>query len=67
MAPFDAAMREAVCALDALGEGRAGIAALTGLPLARVREFLADTGPNVSPASLVTAADSAVSPVLLGR
>ena len=42
-APFDATMRDAVRILDGLGETRAGIASLTGLPLARVREHLADS------------------------
>jgi ABC-type transporter Mla subunit MlaD len=43
IAPFDATMRDAVRALHALDEGRAGIAELTGLPLPRVREYLADS------------------------
>jgi hypothetical protein len=54
-APFDAAMRDAVRALNALDEGRAGIAQLTGLPPVRVREYLAD-------ASLVTATPAAGTP-----
>jgi len=41
-APFDAAMSTAVRSLDSLGETRAGIVSLTGLPLTRVREYLAD-------------------------
>lgn len=41
-ASFDTAMRDAVRALDALGESRTGIASLTGLPLTRVREYLAE-------------------------
>ena len=41
-AAFDPVMRDAVRSLDRLGESRAGIAELTGTPLARVREFLAD-------------------------
>ena len=51
--PFDDAMRDAVRALDALDEGRAGIAELTGMPLARVREYLADTDPSPIPAAPV--------------
>lgn len=51
IAPFDVAMRDAVRALDALDEGRAGIADLTGLSLAGVREYLADTGPSPVPAA----------------
>jgi hypothetical protein len=39
-APFDAAMRDAVQAIEGLGETRAGIASLTGLPASRVREYL---------------------------
>ena len=45
-APFDATMRDSVRTLDALGETRAGIANLTGLPLTRVREHLADDAPS---------------------
>lgn len=41
-APFDAAMRDAVHALSRLGESRAEITGLTGAPLARVREYLAE-------------------------
>jgi ABC-type transporter Mla subunit MlaD len=52
MAPFDAAMRDAVRALDALDEGRAGIAELTGLSLAGVREYLADACPSPAPVSV---------------
>ncbi|HTJ66670.1 MAG TPA: hypothetical protein VL551_04000 [Actinospica sp.] len=50
-ASFDAAMRDAVRALDNLGESRTGIASLTGLPLARVREHLADHEHGVGAAS----------------
>lgn len=39
-APFEAAAREAVRGLERLGETRAGIADLTGLPPARVRDYL---------------------------
>ena len=53
--PFDIAMRDAVRALDALDEGRAGIAELTGLSLATVREYLAETGP--SPVTATSVAD----------
>jgi hypothetical protein len=45
-APFDAAIRDAVRALDQLSETRAGITALTGVPLARVREYLTDCTTN---------------------
>jgi hypothetical protein len=45
-APFDAAMRDAVRALDRLGETRAGITGLTGLPLTWVREYLTDCTTN---------------------
>ena len=41
-APFDAAMRDSVRALEDIGETRAGIASLTGLSLSRVREQLAE-------------------------
>ncbi|MBR7827579.1 hypothetical protein KDK95_14770 [Actinospica sp. MGRD01-02] len=41
-APFDAAMCAAIHGLEALGETRRGIASLTGLPLCRVREQLAE-------------------------
>lgn len=41
-APFEAAMRDSIRALEGIGETRAGIASLTGLPLSRVREHLAD-------------------------
>ena len=50
-APFDAAMRDAVRALDRLGETRAGIAALTGVPPMRVREYLADEAPRAAAAT----------------
>ena len=49
-APFDAAMRDAMCALDRLGETRAGISNLTGVPLTRVREYLIDSATTVSDA-----------------
>jgi hypothetical protein len=39
--PFELAIRDAVRALDELDETRAGIAVLTGLSTARVREYLA--------------------------
>lgn len=39
--PYEAAMRDAVLALDGLEETRTGIAELTGLSPARVREYLA--------------------------
>ena len=48
-APFDAAMREAVRALDQLGETRTGIAELTGVPLTRLREYLAENAAPCSP------------------
>ena len=41
-APFGAEMRDAVRALDRLGETRAGITALTGVAPTRVREYLTD-------------------------
>jgi hypothetical protein len=45
--PFDEAMRDAVRRLDHLGESRTGIAELTGLPLTRVRGYLAaDVAPQ---------------------
>ena len=47
-APFDAAMRDAVRALDRLGETRAGIAELTSVALTRVREYLVESAPAVS-------------------
>lgn len=47
-APFDDAMRDAIRVLDRLGESRAGIIALTGLPSARVREHLADGTPGAT-------------------
>ena len=43
-APFDAAMRDSVRALEDIGETRAGIASLTGLSLSRVREQLVAEG-----------------------
>lgn len=45
-APFEDAIRAAVCVLDNLGETRASIAGLTGLSLSRVRECLAETAPT---------------------
>lgn len=57
-APFDAAMRDALCTLDRLGETRAGITALTGVPLTRVREYLTDSA---------TAASDAVATESLGK
>jgi hypothetical protein len=59
IAPFDAAMREAVRALDALDEGRAAIVELTGMPLARVREYLADTDTSSMTATSVVDAPAA--------
>lgn len=47
-APFDAAMRDALRTLDRLGETRAGIAALTGVPPTRVREHLASEAPRTT-------------------
>lgn len=41
-APFQQAARDAVRALDTLGETRTGIAALTGLALAQVRDYIVD-------------------------
>lgn len=41
-APFEAAAHDAVRGLERLGETRAGIADLTGLPLGRVRDYLLD-------------------------
>lgn len=41
-APFDAAMRDSLRALEDIGETRVGIASLTGLSLSRVREQLAE-------------------------
>jgi hypothetical protein len=41
-APFLQAALEALRSLDRLGETRTGIAELTGLPVARVRDFLTD-------------------------
>jgi hypothetical protein len=40
-APFQTAMRDAIRTLDQLGETRAGIADLTGVPLVQVRGYLA--------------------------
>jgi hypothetical protein len=45
------AMRMAVRAIDGLDEPRAGIAELTGLPMLRVREYLADVGADCDPAT----------------
>jgi hypothetical protein len=42
-ASFNASIRDALRTLENLRESRAGIAQLTGLSLARVREYLADT------------------------
>lgn len=50
-APFDLAIREAVCALEGLGETRAGIAALTGLAPARVRGYLSDAAQRIGQAA----------------
>jgi hypothetical protein len=50
-APFDAAMRAAVRALDRLGETRAGITALTGVPSARVRDYLTNEAPIAADAA----------------
>lgn len=50
-APFDAVMRDAVRALDRLGETRAGITALTGVPPTRVRECLTDAAPPAADAA----------------
>ena len=40
-APFERTARDAVRALDRLGETRSGIADLTGLSVVRVRDYLA--------------------------
>lgn len=56
-APFDAAMRDALCALDRLGETRAGISSLTGIPLTRVREYLTDGATAVSDAAAAGSLD----------
>ncbi|MEY9860589.1 hypothetical protein ABH935_006226 [Catenulispora sp. GAS73] len=64
VAPFEAVIREAVLKLDQLGETRAGIAALTGLPLLRVRDYFVESGPK-APApgtSNICGTDSAGSP-----
>lgn len=50
-APFEDSIRQAVRTLDALGETRAGIAALTGLPMAHLRQCLAQTDASVSVAA----------------
>lgn len=42
-APFDAAMCDSVRAIESLGETRTGIASLTGLSMARLREYLASS------------------------
>jgi hypothetical protein len=47
-APFEATIREAVRSLDRLGETRAGIVGLTGLPLPRVRDYLSEIAANMS-------------------
>ncbi|MBS2966021.1 hypothetical protein KGA66_23455 [Actinocrinis puniceicyclus] len=49
-APFEQITRDAVRTLDRLGENRTGIAALTGLPVARVREYVLDDGGSLKPA-----------------
>lgn len=58
VAPFDAAMQDAVRALRRLGEARGAIVELTGLPASRVRLCLDDEGAapssgdaNVAPSS----------------
>lgn len=45
-APFEEEVRRSVSAIEELGETKSGIASLTGLPLARVRDYLsrADLG-----------------------
>lgn len=48
-APFEARIQDAICALGELGETRAGIAELTGLPLPRVRQYLATAGVTCQP------------------
>lgn len=53
-APFQAAIRDAVRTLDNLGESRGGIAALTGLPLIRVREHLAGASSEDIPETQAT-------------
>jgi hypothetical protein len=55
-APFEATVRDALRSLDRLGETRAGIAGLTGLPLPSVRDYLSDAAatapaPEESPAT----------------
>ena len=47
-AAFDAAMRDAVRNLSRLGESRGDIAELTDVPLARVREYLAELPVSAS-------------------
>lgn len=47
-APFEASIREAVQALERLGETRASIAGLTGLSLPRIRDCLSDASADVT-------------------
>lgn len=47
-APFETQIGEAVRSLDRLGETRAGIAGLTGLPVPQVRDYLADLSSKQS-------------------
>ena len=54
-ATFGVSMREAVRALDSLGESRAGLAGLTGLTLVPVREYLAETSSASTQAMFETA------------
>lgn len=49
--PYEAAIRTAVYTLNRLDETRAGIAELTGLSTARVREYLAAAGEDPGPAA----------------
>lgn len=58
-APFEAAIGGAVHALDGLGETRAGIAALTGLPVMRVRQYLSADGAVDEPGEATTEAPGA--------
>lgn len=51
-APFEAKIRESVRSLDRLGETRPGIAGLTGLPSAQVRDCLSDAAPSAQAASV---------------